>query len=299
MTPRSHGSARSPKRPRLVTAGLLGGGAAGLLLLAPTLADAASPLAEALGQTTPPTTEPTAEDTDADTADTGDAADTGDDGAELAVAEPADHIRELLQPLVDDGTLTAEQVDAIVESVQAAVPDVFVVRPGRPGHGRPHGQFPDVMGGPGVPGFPGGGGIDIHAGGPGISVEIGGGIGPGMFPVGPYALDLVANTIGISAPDLLDQLADGATVAEIATAAGADPQTVIDALVADVQERLAAAVQSGRITQAEADERAETATERITAFVEGEQPSTGDEGTDPETEVPATEPAATTETTSA
>ena len=132
-------------------------------------------------------------------------------------------------------------------------------------------QFPDVMGGHDGPGFPGGG-IEIHAGGPGIEVEIGDGIGGGRF--GAYALDLVANTIGISAPDLLDQLADGSTVAEIATAAGADPQAVIDALVADTQERLAAAVQSGRITQAEADERLEDATERITNFVNGERPST-------------------------
>ena len=281
-----------------MTAGLLSGGAAGLLLLGPSLADAASPLADAFGQTTPPTTEPTT-----DSADEAPAADSADEAPAADSAEPGDWLRDVLQPLVDDGTITAEQLDAVVESAQSAAPDVFVAgRPqifeGGPGpQGGPDMQFPDVMGGHNGPGFPGGG-IEIHAGGPGIEVEIGDGIGGGRF--GAYALDLVANTIGISAPDLLDQLSDGSTVAEIATAAGADPQAVIDALVADTQERLAAAVQSGRITQAEADERIEDATERITNLVNGERPSTDDEATDAGTqESTETEPTATTETTTA
>jgi hypothetical protein len=281
-----------------MTAGLLSGGAAGLLLLGPSLADAASPLADAFGQTTPPTTEPTA-----DSADETPTADSADEAPAADSAEPGDWLSDVLQPLVDDGTITAEQLDAVVESVQSAAPDVFVVgRPqifeGGPGpQGGPDMQFPDVMGGGhNGPGFPGGG-IEIHAGGPGIEVEIGDGIGGGRF--GADTLDLVANTIGISAPDLLDQLSDGSTVAEIATAAGADPQAVIDALVADTQERLAAAVQSGRITQAEADERIEDATERITNLVNGERPST-DEATDAGTqESTETESTVTTETTTA
>jgi hypothetical protein len=174
------------------------------------------------------------------------------------------------------------------------MPQIMDGGPGFPGHGRPDGHFPDVMGGPNGPG----GGIEIHAGGPGIAVEVGDGVGGGRF--GGYTLDLIANTIGITAPDLLDQLADGSTVAEIATAAGADPQAVIDALVADTQERLAAAVQSGRITQAEADERIENATERITNFVNGTEPSSDEQSTDDGTqESTETESTATTETTTA
>ena len=288
-------------RQRVITAGLLSGGAAGLLLLAPSLADAASPLADAFGQTAPPTTEPAADSADDAAADT--ATDPATDAeSEVVIAEPGDQLRELLQPLVDDGTITAEQLDAVVESVQSAVPDVFVEGgPGFPGPGRPDGQFPDVMGGGGHdgPGFPGGG-IEINAGGPGISVEIGDGMGRGMLPLGPYALDLVANTIGITAPDLIDQLADGSTVAEIATAAGADPQAVIDALVADAQERLAAAVQSGRITQAEADQRIENLTERITSWINGEEPSADEQSDDAATqESTDTAAEATTETTTA
>jgi hypothetical protein len=287
----------------MMTAGLLSGGAAGLLLIAPTLADAASPLADVFGQTTPPTTEPAA-----DSADDSAASDTATDEAAdaIEIAEPGDHLREMLQPLVDDGTITAEQLDAIVESVQSAAPHVFMDGmpqifeggPGFPGHGRPDGQFPDVMGGgPHGPGVPGGG-MEIHAGGPGIAIAIGDGVGGGRF--GGYALDVIANTIGITAPDLVDQLADGSTVAEIATTAGADPQAVIDALVADAQERLAAAVQSGRITQAEADERIEDTTERITNFVNGAAQSTDGESVDAGTEESTeSESTATTETTTA
>jgi hypothetical protein len=294
---------RTSKRQRMMTAGLLSGGAAGLLLLAPSLADAASPLADAFGQTTPPTTEPAADSSDDATA-TDSAETTADDDA-IAIAEPGGHLRDVLQPLVDDGTITAEQLDAIVASVQSAAPDVFVSGmpqileggPGLPGQGRPDGPFPDVIGGHDGPGFPGGG-MEIHAGGPGIAIEIGDGVGGGRH--GGYTIDVIANTIGITAPDLVDQLGDGSTVAEIATAAGADPQAVIDALVADVQERLAAAVQSGRITQAEADERIEDATERITNFVNGTDPSpdqeTADAGAQESTE---TESTATTETTTA
>jgi hypothetical protein len=289
----------------MMTAGLLSGGAAGLLLLAPSLADAASPLADAFGQTTPPTTEPAADSADDATA-TDSAEVTGDEAADaIEIAEPGDHLREVLQPLVDDGTITAEQLDAIVESVQSAAPDVFVSGmpqileggPGLPGPGRPDGQFPDVMGGHEGPGFPGGG-MEIHADGPGIAVEIGSGVGGGRF--GGYTLDVVANTIGITAPDLVDQLADGSTVAEIATAAGADPQAVIDALVTDAQERLAAAVQSGRITQAEADERIEDTTERITNFVNGTEQSMDEEPADAATQDSTeSESTATTETTTA
>ena len=275
-----------------MTAGLLSGGAAGLLLLAPSLADAASPLADAFGQTTPPTTEPAAD--SADDAATDTATDTAQD--DVVIVERGDRLRELLQPLVDDGTITAEQLEAVIESVQGAAPDILVdglppIFEGGPGQGgRPDG-----------PGFPGGG-IEVHAGGPGISVEIGDGMGGGMGGhmgrglFGSSALDLVANTIGITAPDLIDQLADGSTVAEIATAAGADPQAVIDALVADVQEGLAAGVQSGRITQAEADQRIENATERITNFVNGEQPSSDEESTDA-TDTTADTATDTTETT--
>ena len=229
-----------------VTATLISGGAAGLLLLAPSLANAADPVAEALTQQAPPTTEP---------ADDGDIA--ADDGAR------GDRLRALLQPLVDDGRLTAEQADAVVAELEAA---------GRPAiwgegpivvHGGPGEMaFPD-MGFPGGPGSPGqsGGRQD----GPEMSVTIG-------VPFGPSTADAVANTIGIDLSELITQVRDGSTVAEVATANGVDPQAVIDALVTDLSDRTAAAVDSGRLTQEEADAYLADATERITAWVNGAAP---------------------------
>src|SRR3954454_21105022 len=66
---------------------------------------------------------------------------------------------------------------------------------------------------------------------------------------------VAATAIGISEADLRTALESGQSLAEVATAHGVDPQKVIDALVADAQTHLAADVASGRITQAEADER--------------------------------------------
>ncbi|MDQ3758063.1 MAG: hypothetical protein M3394_09475, partial [Actinomycetota bacterium] len=42
-----------------------------------------------------------------------------------------------------------------------------------------------------------------------------------------------------------------------------DPQKVVDALVAEAKEKLAARVQAGDMTQAEADEKAANLAERI------------------------------------
>ena len=59
---------------------------------------------------------------------------------------------------------------------------------------------------------------------------------------------MIAEAIGIDVETLREELRNGATVAEIAEANGVDPQVVIDALVADY-------------------------TERVTAWIEGEQPT--------------------------
>jgi hypothetical protein len=73
------------------------------------------------------------------------------------------------------------------------------------------------------------------------------GFGPG--PGGPghgrgfgRELPLVAETIGISVDDLRTALEGGQTIAEVAEANGVDPQTVIDALVADATEHITARV---------------------------------------------------------
>jgi ribosomal protein S20 len=88
--------------------------------------------------------------------------------------------------------------------------------------------------------------------------------------LGGEPIQVAAEAIGIEPSELLAALRDGQTIAEVAEANGVDPSTVIDAIVADAQERLDQAVEDGVLTQAEADERAADLEERATAFVNGE-----------------------------
>jgi hypothetical protein len=67
-------------------------------------------------------------------------------------------------------------------------------------------------------------------------------------------LSVAASTIGVSEADLKTALQSGQSIADVANAHGVDPQTVIDALVADAQQHLADDVSSGRLTQDQADQ---------------------------------------------
>jgi len=82
-------------------------------------------------------------------------------------------------------------------------------------------------------------------------------------------LSTIASTIGISEADLRAALASGESVAQIARAHNVDPQKVIDALVSAAQDKLTAAVASGQITQAEADQLLSNITQAITDLVNG------------------------------
>jgi len=105
---------------------------------------------------------------------------------------PADRVRSHLQSLVDDGTLTTAQVDAIIAGLQAARGD----------RGGDHGG---------------------HGGHGGARLE---------------ALTTAAETIGVTVEELRIALRGGQTIAQVAEANGVDPQAVIDALVAEVTANL-------------------------------------------------------------
>jgi polyhydroxyalkanoate synthesis regulator phasin len=209
-----------------VTAGLLGGGAIGLLVAMPSFSSAASQA------TTTPTTEVVVND---DTADDDTATDTPvapdappSDAARAANA--TERIRTELQNLVDDGTITAAQADAVAADLAASLPEHGPRGPGGPG-GR-HGH----------PGFDG---------------------------------EVLAGLLGIDVETLRSDLRSGQTVAEIAAAQGVDVQTVIDSLVAEAKAHLDLSVESGRLTQDEADARLTDVTERITDFVNNGLPGRG------------------------
>ena len=161
---------------------------------------------------------------------------TDDTGTDADRPDPSTRITEILQPLVDDGTLTADQLSAVVDALAAAGP---------------------IGGGHGGPGGRGGPGGD-HGGR--------GGLG----------LDAAATALGITADELRTELEGGSTLADVAAAKGVDVQTVIDALVAEAKAHVDDEVASGEITQAEADTKLADATTRITDAVNNGFPQRGD-----------------------
>ena len=153
----------------------------------------------------------------------------------------ATRVAEALQPLVDAGTITEAQRDAVSEALRDA------------------GAAWERGHGPGRP-------------------DAGWG---GSRRVGPVSLTTAAATIGIPADDLRDALRDGQTLAEVAAANDVEPQAVIDALVAEAAERLDDAVADGRLDQDDADERRQGLTERITEAVNEGIDRFGPEGVAP------------------
>jgi hypothetical protein len=101
----------------------------------------------------------------------------------------------------------------------------------------------------------------------------GGGHGPGHLAAG---LDEAAEAIGITSEELRAALRDGSTIAEVAEANDVEVQGVVDALVAAAESRLDQAVEDGRLSEAEAEERAADLPERIGALVDGEHPPRGE-----------------------
>ena len=124
-----------------VTAGLLGGGAIGLLVAMPSFSSAASDTT-----TTPPTTAVVIADDSGTktprrrTCPTPPTAPTPSDADREDEHRPA-RIRTELQNLVDDGTITATQADAVAADLASSLPDRGPGRPGGPGWGHRHPGF--------------------------------------------------------------------------------------------------------------------------------------------------------------
>jgi len=94
---------------------------------------------------------------------------------------------------------------------------------------------------------------------------------PGQ-PPGP-SLDVAASAIGVTVDDLRTALQSGQTIAEVAQAHGVDPQTVVDALVADAQQHLDQAVAAGRLSQERADDIASHLSDQMTKLVNNLPPA--------------------------
>ena len=131
-----------------------------------------------------------------------------------------------LDQAVKDGKLTQEQADAI-KAHRAKDGSVL----GGPGVGGPHG-------GPGRhPGF------GVGPGGPGLRFKI----GPGG------ALDAAASALGLKREDLLSDLRDGKSIADVAKAQGKSLDDVKTAITAGVTKELDQAVTDKKLTSDQRD----------------------------------------------
>lgn len=133
-----------------------------------------------------------------------------------APAEVGTRLRETLQSLVDDGTITAEQADAVTSHLIENRPDRGERRENREAR-QERRQAPEA----------------------------------------------VQELLGLSAEELREQLRAGSTLGEIATEQGLDPQDVVDAIVAEMTERVDAAVADGKLDADDAAEKLAAAEERI------------------------------------
>ena len=85
-------------------------------------------------------------------------------------------------------------------------------------------------------------------------------------------LQLILDETGLTIAEIREQVSEGATLAEVITANDGDIQTVIDAAVAKITERINAAVDEGRITQEQADARLTDLEANITERLNAERP---------------------------
>jgi hypothetical protein len=148
-------------------------------------------------------------------------------------ADRTQELKEILDPLVKNGTITQAQENAVIAALEKAGPAIGNVRPPF-GGGRWFGPF-------------------------------------GLL--GQDALDAAAKAIGISTSDLQSALRSGQSIAQVAKAHNVSVDKVIAAMMAPVTQRASEAVTNGRITQSQADKLTAAAKNAITAIVNGQRPA--------------------------
>ncbi len=157
--------------------------------------------------------------------------------------------QEMLSTAVEDGRLTQEQADAMQEHMAEEIAE-HVNEP-RAGH-----MGPGMMGPWGDPeSWP----EDKPFGRHGM-------FGRGMFG-GTSLLDILAEQLGLTAEEVVDELSAGISIAELAANHNVDVQAIVDAFLAAHQEALSAAVEDGRLTQEQADAMQEHMAEKIAEHV--------------------------------
>lgn len=188
--------------------------------------------------------------------------------------------------------MTNRRAAAIVVAVltAGAAAAVIAFSGGQSGNASTFAHGPGSAGVPSQNTPPGGGGDDADGGFQGMP-----GRGLGAGPAGgrgPGGLEAAATYLGVDEQTLFSELGSGKTLAQIAEAtSGKSEEGLVAAMVGAQQKQLDAAVESGSLTQAQADEIAAGLEARVTAMVEGTfgrgrggfpgHPRSGDDGSLP------------------
>jgi len=98
------------------------------------------------------------------------------------------------------------------------------------------------------------------------------GFGHRGFGIRENKIDAAAEALGITTDELMTELRDGASIADVAKAKNVDVNKVIDAIVNDAKAKLDAAVKDGDLTQEEADKVQEDLEARVTDLVNNTRP---------------------------
>lgn len=88
-------------------------------------------------------------------------------------------------------------------------------------------------------------------------------------------LEKVASTLGMSPEELLSELKDDKTLAQIAGEKGVDTQTLVDTILEPVQKMLSNRVENGKITQEQADQKLQQMKTRVEDFINNGGPLRG------------------------
>jgi hypothetical protein len=147
-----------------------------------------------------------------------------------AVTSRIAHIKSALSGLVSDGTLTQSQADKVAGTLDSKMP-----KPGMAGPGGQKGGMGGHMGG-----------MDMSAG-----------------------KEAVAKALGMTTAKLDTALKSGKSLADVAKDQKVSVDSLVKAMVALAQDKLAAAVKDGKITQEQADMMKSSLTQRITNHVKG------------------------------
>jgi hypothetical protein len=126
--------------------------------------------------------------------------------------------------------------------------------------------------GKGPNGGTGGSGGSGMIGPGGLGAPMFGGLGFGLRGVLGGSINAVASALGISSKDLVGDLKNGQSIADIANSKHVDLNTLINTLVTDAQSQIDAAVKAGHLPQALATKLAANLNQLITNAVNGSLP---------------------------